>query len=245
MRWLRGWLRLLAALTHLAQALWVARELPQVDEAGRQRRIHWFATTSLRRLGVDIRIDGEVAPGPRLIVANHVSWLDVVAIHAAFPEAVFVSKTEVKRWPVIGWLVTVAGTLFIERERARDSIRVVHEMAAGLREGRTVAVFPEGTTSSGHELLPMHGGLLQAAISTGRPIQPIALRFSERGHAVSPSAAYIDEVTLVQSVWRVVCARELCVRVTVLAPLPTAGEAVDRRELSAQLRADLLRALHR
>lgn len=238
---LRGSVRLVQALSHLFVALWVARQIPRVDEAGRRSRIHWFATTGLRRAGITIEIRGSAASGPKLIVANHVSWLDIVAIHAVCPEARFVSKAEAKRWPVLGWLINVVGTLFIERERPRDSIRVVHEMASALRNQQTVAVFLEGTTSSGHVLLPFHGGLLQSAISTGQVVQPIALRYTEAGHAVSPSAAYFGEMNLVQSVWRVVCAKELRVRVTVLPAM--VAEGADRRELSQRLREDLLRAL--
>ncbi len=242
MRFLRGLWRLLAAFSHLFVALWVARQLRHVDEAGRRQRIHWFATTGLRRAGVRIDIRGQVDPDARLIVSNHVSWLDIVSIHAACPEARFVSKSDVKRWPVLGWLTTVVGTLFIQRERTRDSIRVVHEMASALRDGQTFAVFLEGTTSHGHDLLPFHAGLLQSAIATGVPVQPIALRFSERGHAVSPSAAYVDDVTLLRSVWRVVSAQDLCVQVTVLEPMPTAG--AERRELAQRLREELLRAMN-
>jgi 1-acyl-sn-glycerol-3-phosphate acyltransferase len=238
---LRGSVRLAKALSHLVVALWVARQIPRVDEAGRRSRIHWFATTGLRRAGITIETSGSMAPGPKLIVANHVSWLDIVAIHAACPEARFVSKADVKRWPVLGWLINVVGTLFIERDRPRDSIRVVHEMASALRNQQTVAVFLEGTTSSGHELLPFHAGLLQAAISTGQPVQPIALRYTEAGHTISPSAAYVGEMNLVHSVWRVVCAKDLSVRVTVLPAME--AEGADRRELSQQLRDDLLRAL--
>jgi 1-acyl-sn-glycerol-3-phosphate acyltransferase len=238
---LRGSVRLVTALSHLFVALWVARQIPRVDEAGRRSRIHWFATTGLQRAGITIEISGSVAPGAKLLVANHVSWLDIVAIHAACPEARFVSKAEARRWPVLGWLIKVVGTLFIERERPRDSIRVVHEMASALRNQQTVAVFLEGTTSSGHELLPFHAGLLQSAISTGQLVQPIALRYTEAGHAVSPSAAYFGETSLVQSVWRVVCAKDLHARVTVLPAMP--AEGAERRELSQRLREDLLRAL--
>ena len=92
----------------------------------------------------------------------------------------FVSKADVRHWPLLGWLVACGGTLFIERERKRDALRVVHQMAEALQAGETVAVFPEGTTSDGHGLLPFHANLLQAAIATETPVQPVALRYHRR-----------------------------------------------------------------
>ena len=125
--------------------------------------------------------------------------------------------------------------MFIERERKRDALRVVHAVAEALRAGQTVAVFPEGTTGEGAELLPFHANLLQAAIATASPIQPAVLRFADPAHRFSPAVAYVGDTTLLQSLWRVATARGLVVHVDLL---PSLGSAhADRRLLAESLRS--------
>jgi 1-acyl-sn-glycerol-3-phosphate acyltransferase len=143
---------------------------------------------------------------------------------------------------LLGWLIRGAGTLFIERERKRDAVRVVHAMAEALRDGDTVAVFPEGTTGTGPELLPFHANLLQAAIATGTPVQPVVLRFADALQPFSPAVVYVGETTLLQSIWRVVSARGLRAHVTLLPAVHPAG--FDRRALAEHLRASMESRLH-
>jgi len=236
--------RLLLICLHLVHGLAVIRlRFAQLDDAGRHARIQWWSATLLRRLGITLTVQGTPRPGATLLVANHVSWLDVAAIHAAAPRARFVSKSDVRHWPVVGRLVTGAGTLFIERESRRDALRVVHQMADALRAGDMVAVFPEGTTGPGRELLPFHANLLQAAIVADIPVQPVALRFHQPGRAFSPAAEFLGETTLVQSMWRVAGAQGLCVEVTLLDPGRTTH--ADRRALAAHLRERIGEALAR
>ncbi len=141
-----------------------------------------WARRMLEVLGIALQVRGQPPlRGPMLLVANHISWLDILVLHAA-RHCRFVSKADVKRWPLIGALATGAGTLYIERESRRDAMRVVHHMAASLRSGDIVAVFPEGTTSDGMTLLPFHANLVQAAISAQAPVQPVALQFVEAAH---------------------------------------------------------------
>jgi 1-acyl-sn-glycerol-3-phosphate acyltransferase len=185
-------------------------------------------------MGLTLQVSGTPRPGATLLVANHVSWLDIAAIHAAAPHARFVSKADVLRWPLLGWLIRNAGTLFIERERKRDAIRVVHAMAESLRAGQTVAVFPEGTTGLGPDLLPFHANLLQAAVSTGTPVQPVALRFYSDRESYSSEVTFVGETTLLQSIWRIASSQGLGVQVQLLAPVGT--EEADRRRLADQLR---------
>jgi 1-acyl-sn-glycerol-3-phosphate acyltransferase len=137
-----------------------------------------------------------------LLVANHISWLDIVVMHAA-RYCRFVSKADVRRWPLIGILATGGGTIYIERNSRRDALRVVHRMAESLKRGEVVAVFPEGTTSDGVDLLPFHGNLIQAAISADVPVQPVALRFVDRVTGRdSPGPLYLGDDTLLASLWR-------------------------------------------
>ncbi len=239
--WLGAW-RLLRVLIHVLHGTWVAaREFGGATEATRAAHIQWWSAKLLRVLGVRLTVGGRFQPVPQLLVANHVSWLDIIAVHAVCPQARFVSKADVKAWPLLGWLIGSAGTLFIERENKRDALRVVHQMAAALQAGDTVAVFPEGTTGDGYELLPFHANLLQAAIASGVPVQPLALRFSEPGHAVSPRAAFVGDTSLLQSLWWIASARGLQVRVDVLALHPTEGQ--DRRALGQALRTVIAASL--
>ena len=211
----------------------MALRFPSLDAAGRQARIQWWSAGLLRAVGVGLQVRGTPRPGATLLVANHVSWLDIAALHAAVPQARFVSKADVRRWPLLGWLVAGAGTLFIERERKRDALRVVHAMADALRAGETVAVFPEGTIGPGPALLPFHANLLQAAIATATPIQPAVLRFADVQQRFSPAVQFVGETTLLQSLWRVATARGLVAHVDLLPPQGSAH--ADRRALAEHL----------
>jgi 1-acyl-sn-glycerol-3-phosphate acyltransferase len=219
----------------------VLARFPSLDVKARQVRIQWWSAKLLRVLGLTLRSKGTPRPGAKLLVANHVSWLDIAAIHAVIPEARFVSKSDVRHWPLVGRLVAGAGTLFIEREKKRDALRVVHQMAEALQAGDTVAVFPEGTTGDGRTLLPFHANLLQAAIATACPVQPVVLNFFDAAHAVSPVVEFLGETTLAQSLWRIAGARGLGVEVRVL---PAEGSAhADRRALAAHLHDSIGKAL--
>ncbi|RZS54658.1 lysophospholipid acyltransferase family protein [Sphaerotilus mobilis] len=240
MRHLIGAWRLLRTFAHVLHGTWVVwREFGAASEATRCAHIQWWSAKLLQVLGVRLQPMGRFEGGPQLIVANHISWLDIAAIHAVCPQARFVSKSDVKEWPLLGWLIGSAGTLFIERASKRDALRVVHQMAAALQAGDTVAVFPEGTTGTGHTLLPFHANLLQAVLPGATPVQPVVLRYAEPGHAVSPAVAFVGDTTLVGSIWAVVCARGLSVEVEVLARQPSAG--LDRRAVS-QLVSDQIAA---
>jgi 1-acyl-sn-glycerol-3-phosphate acyltransferase len=238
----RAVVRLARALGHglhgLAVVLFV---FPSLDAAARRERIRWWAAKMLRVLGIALASEGAPARGASLLVANHVSWLDIMAVHAIVPEARFVSKADVKGWPLVAQLVDAGGTLYLERERKRDALRVVHDVADALGAGQVVAIFPEGTTSTGHGLLPFHANLLQAAIATSTPVQPLALRFSDATHAVSEAVEFVGNTSLLQSLWGSARGDAVTVRLTFLPPRPSSG--VDRRELAAQLRGDIAAAL--
>ena len=235
--------RLARTIVHVLHGMAImAIRFPSLDARGRQERVRWWSRKLIRLLGIELETRGlQPSPGATLIVANHISWLDVAAIHAVAPHARFVSKSDVRHWPLVGLMVAGAGTLFIERERKRDAMRVVHQMAQALEAGDTVAVFPEGTTGDGAKLLPFHANLLQAAIGTSTPIQPIALRYSEPGHEVSPSVDFVGEMTLAENLWNLARAKGVRVSVEVLAPQASAH--ADRRRLAAHVREVIGQAL--
>jgi 1-acyl-sn-glycerol-3-phosphate acyltransferase len=138
-------------------------------------------------------------------------------------------------------LVDAARTIYLQRRRKRDLWRVVHAVAQALREGDSVAVFPEGVVSDGHELLPFHGNLLEAALRTRTPIQPVALRYAEGAGTTSAAACFTGSVSLWQSLWRIAAADSLVLHMHVL-PLLVEPEP-NRRVLAPRLRSDIERAI--
>jgi 1-acyl-sn-glycerol-3-phosphate acyltransferase len=215
---------------------------PRLSQPQREMRVQLWARGMLERLGVELTVVG--APprtGPVLLVANHVSFLDIVVVHAAC-YCRFVAKANVSRWPLIGTLATGAGTLYLVRESRRDAMRVVHAMVEALGKGDVLALFPEGTTGDGSTVLPFRAGLIQAALAAGAPVQPVALRFAE-GSANTPSraATYIGDESLVGSIWRALRARSL--HAVIGFGVPQTARGRDRRAWARDLHAQVA-AMH-
>lgn len=169
-----------------------------------------------------------------LIVTNHISWLDVFVLNAVAPMR-FVAKSEVRRWPFIGWLCVRAQTLFIERGSARAAARINAQLAALLQQGTCLAVFPEGTTTDGAQVAHFHASLLQPAIDAGAQLHPVALRYEDECGARSTAAAYCGELSFGASLWNILVEPQLQVRLIATPPLPAA--AYERRELTQLARA--------
>ena len=237
MKSLRAFVRLGHALVH-ALGGWFTITLlfPRWSESRRQATVQAWARRMLQILGIPLQVEGRPpVHGPVLLVANHISWLDILVMHAA-RHCRFVSKSDVKHWPLIGTLATGGGTLYIEREKRRDAMRVVHHMAESLKSGEIVAVFPEGTTGDGVSLLPFHGNLIQAAISADVPVQPVGLRFVDRRTGEdSDGPLYLGDDTLLSSLWRTLAGRPFVAQVR-FGELQRA-EGRDRRAWAHDLRA--------
>jgi len=233
---LLGAWRLVRVLAHAALGwLTIALVFPRLPQAQRDMRVQRWAAQALRILGIALELRGTApAAGPVLLVANHISWLDIIVMHAA-RHCRFVGKSELRHWPLIGLLTTGAGTLFIERASRKDAMRVVHRMVDSLKAGDVVAVFPEGTTSDGTALLPFHANLVQAAISAGAPVQPVALSYVDAASGrTSFAPCYIDDDTFVGSIWRTVSTIGMAARVNYGTPQVADGR--DRRAWAAALR---------
>ena len=208
MKQLRAVWRLLRLVGHIAQGLWVvALRFPTLSPDQQHARVQVWSQQLLALAGVHLRVVGQPPlTGPVMLVANHISWLDIPVMHAA-RHCRFVSKSDVKGWPLIGTLATAAGTLYIERSSRRDALRMVRSMQEALERGEVLAVFPEGTTGDGREMLPFHANLLQAAVAAQAPVQPVGLRFADKATgATSFAPSYIGDETLVGSIWRTLCA---------------------------------------
>lgn len=208
MRQLRGCWRLLRVFAHILAGLWiVAVRLPRLPQDQQNMHVQAWALALLRHVGITLKILGQPpVTGPVLLVANHISWLDIAVMHAA-RHCRFVSKADVKNWPLVGTLATAAGTLYLERTSRRGAVRMVALMEEALQQNEVLAVFPEGTTGDGRELLPFHANLLQAAVSANAPAQPVGLRFVDQASGqFSHAPSYFGDDTLIGSLWRTVCA---------------------------------------
>ena len=203
--------KLLHGLWHvLAGWYTIYFRFPQLSPQQREARVQVWAAQLLRIWDIGLEVRGQpVLTGPALMVCNHISWLDILVIHAT-RHCRFVSKSELREWPLIGTLATGAGTLYIERESRKDALRMVKEMARALMAGDVLAVFPEGTTGDGFDMLPFHANLIQSAIDADAPVQPLALQFVDsKTNEISMAARFVGDDTLVGSIWRTLNAKGL------------------------------------
>lgn len=231
---LRAALRLLCLSACLAAGLGAASLFGVLPAARRDALVRAWTRLLLRALGVRLRVTGAPATGPMLIVANHVSWLDVMAIAAVRP-ATFVCKSEIAAWPLVGWLLRRAGTVFIRRRSLRDLLRVNDELRARFARGEAVAAFPEGTTTDGSVVLPFRPALFQPAIERGLPVQPVALAYS------GAEAAYVGETSFATSLLSIALARGLEARISFLEPCAATGSG--RKHTARAARAAVSGAL--
>lgn len=210
-------------------------------------RAHARALLAALAVGLEVRGAGTAGrlsvPGPgerapaadrvpgTLIVLNHVSWLDIVALLAVEP-AVLLAKREVGHWPLVGGLARRAGTHFIDRTSPRQLPRTVRELSALLLAGRSVAVFPQATTWCTADQGGFRRATFQAALDAGAPVRPVTVDYAQQGRPTTV-AAFCGADTFAASLRRVVTARGLTARFTVHPALPTAGRGLDRRTLAA------------
>lgn len=226
---LRAAARLAGLGLHLILGLaTVALLFPWIPPKQRQRLKRRWSRRLLSVLGVELRVAGGSPQG--LLVANHISFLDIFVINAVKPVA-FVSKDEVRRWPLIGWLATRADTIFLERGSRSAAQRARAALVERLAAGDRAAIFPEGTTTNGEKVLPFHGALFQAAIDAGAPVTPLALRYFDASGKLSHAPAYIDDITLWQCLVAIARADGLVAEVDILEPIPSL--IADRRHLAA------------
>ncbi len=203
----------------------------RMDRAARDRQLLAWAGKLMRILNITLRVSGAPPEGGAVLVANHVSWLDIHVLHSLLPVR-FISKAEVRDWPLLGQLAKASGTLFITREKKSDAIRVNQEMAAELEAGECLAFFPEGTTSDGQGMNAFFPSLFQPAVDAGCPVIPAAIRYRALSGAPCLEAAYHGEMTLLASFWRIAKLPGLLVEVTFLPALQNNGK--HRRELAKQ-----------
>jgi 1-acyl-sn-glycerol-3-phosphate acyltransferase len=236
MRTLRAVWKILRGLWHLLAGLWtIYMRFPRLATEQREMQVQAWSLQFLALWGIHLRVIGQpVVSGPALLVSNHISWLDILVIHAA-RYCRFVSKSDVRDWPLVGALATGSGTLYIERSSRKDALRMVGDMADALKDGDVLAVFPEGTTSDGLSLLPFHANLIQSAIAAEAPVQPMSLQFIDaRTGELSLAPCYIGDDTLLGSIWRTLRSDSITAVVSFGAPQHADGR--DRRQWAHDLR---------
>jgi 1-acyl-sn-glycerol-3-phosphate acyltransferase len=242
--WLRA-ARIARLVVHLVRGMLIAGLVfPRISEARRREHVRRWSRQLLDILAVRLHV---VPPGAAsrhppvrtMLVSNHVSWVDVFAIDAVMP-ARFVAKSEVARWPFVGWLATRVGTLYVRRARRNDTARVNRDVRDALQRGDLVAVFPEGTTTDGSRLLKFHSSLLQPAVAENAAILPVALSYWRRDGSRCTELAYDGRWSLWDTVRRMVRLTEI--RCT-FAVLPVLEPQPHRRELAAAARSAIAAAL--
>ena len=224
-------------ITGLAFAFWVA--IDNDRRITRERLAQIWSRRLLAIFRIRLKVEGVPMRGAHMTVANHVSWLDIPVLAALEPTR-FVSKSEVRDWPIAGWLARAAGTFFIRRGKG-GAAPLLERLTPHLRAGGMVVLFPEGTTTDGRSVRPFHPRLLSAAIEANVPLQPVTLHYglSRDGENVAP---FIDDESLVPHVARLLRTPWLTVRVLYgppLRPSPEMTRDALAQEAEAYVRAAL------
>ena len=213
----------------------VALAFPSLAQTQRSWIVRHWTRAMLSILGIRLSIIGVPPVGMALIVANHVSWIDPFLLLACFPVH-FVAKAEIQHWPLLGWLVAKAGTVFIQRHRQRDLSRVAQIFVTHLHQGTAVGLFPESTTSDGTQLLPFKSALFEVAISTAADCYPVALRYD------NVAAIWIEDMGLLASIWRVMAQPHIAAKLILCPVIRFQGQR--RRELASASKAAIANALY-
>jgi 1-acyl-sn-glycerol-3-phosphate acyltransferase len=235
--------RLLRLAAALGRTCLEARRHAGAGGTARWRRaVERGSARMLSAIGVEVRVRGArpLLSGPVLLVANHVSWVDIQAL-GAVAGVRFVAKSEVRDWPIVGTMAARFGTIFHRRGHRRDAMRVKNLLAKLLVTGERIVVFPEGTTTDGGRLERFHAALLQAAIDAAIPVQPVAIRHLERDGTTSAAAAFIDDMTFADSLARILTRPAIVTELVFGPPIWAADKT--RRELADRCRAFIAGAL--
>lgn len=226
------WVRL---LTHVFVAvMMVGIAFPRVSPLRRAHLTGWWAKKLLRILNIVLSVHG-TRPSAQtrnlIIAANHVSWVDIFVISAAHP-ARFVAKSEIRDWPIAGWLSDKAGTIFIRRTRRSDTAKINDLMHAALSEGASIGLFPEGTTTKGDKLLKFHTSLFESAVVNSATLAPAAICYRSSDGERNDAVAFIGELSFAESVSLIIHQKAMIAEIT-FAPQIEAS-VLTRRELALQ-----------
>lgn len=234
--------RALCVVCHIVYGMLLAVPYPAFSRPMQRRLMrHWsHGLLDILRVGLETHGSHPPARQGRLFVANHISWLDAMTLAAAAP-AYFVAKSEVGNWPLLGWLCRRVDTLFIRRGVRRDTVNVNRQIAELLLKDECVVIFPEGTTTAGGAPGHFHSSLLQGAMDIGTAIQPVAIRYHDGNGGHNEDAAYVGDMTFVQSLWKILRSPSLHATIVYLPALPCEGKS--RRIVASQAQDAIRSAL--
>ena len=229
---------------HLLQGFLTALLLfPAISQSARNALSRSWSAKLLAILAIRLTVRGIIPQRSRkgiLFAANHISWLDIYLLNAVLPLR-FVSKAEVRSWPLIGFLAEKAGTLFIERTRRSDTGRANQEIESALRNGDHIALFPEGTTTDGSHIGHFHAPLLQPAIDADAPVQPVAIRYFRENGEIDTAPAYIGDLSFGDCLQQILCRPAIQAELHFAALVTPHGK--NRRELAGVLHNTVTNAL--
>lgn len=223
--------------------LLTAAVLPRQNPERRDRIIRRWSSGLLDLLEIRVIVEGE-KPGAKLrntlFVANHVSWVDIHALNSVCTTR-FIAKSEIRQWPLFGFLAERANTLFIERGKRHEAGRVVDNVKSALRAGDCICFFPEGTTTDGSTVGPFKSSLLQAAIEANAIVQPLSIHYPHENGDINREMAYWGEMNLLASMRQVIRQRRPEVILRFARPLAAGGQ--ERRQLTEDARLAIVRLL--
>jgi 1-acyl-sn-glycerol-3-phosphate acyltransferase len=226
-------------LCHAAVAAFLLRfAYPRISFDRRRALLRWWSAKMLRILNVSTSVTGAVPPpGERgsMIAANHISWLDIFLISSVRPTR-FIAKSEIRDWPLAGWIADKAGTLFIRRDQWRDTARMNATVRAALEQGDCVGLFPEGITTEGDRLLKFHSSLFEPAVANQAHVHPVAIRYEHPDGTLCREMSFIGERSFMESVALIIGQQSVVARVKVAAPVETGGATRREVMLSAETR---------
>lgn len=237
-------IRFVRVMLHLLEGLSICAFLFPFADAKQRARYNQKWSAGLLTI-LHVKIELQISPGidleaPGLVVANHVSWLDIFIINTVSP-CRFVAKADIRHWPVIGWLCEKGGTIFIARGKQREVRRVYEGLVDGLKTNERIAFFPEGTTAAQGALLPFHASLFEAAIEANRPVQPCALRYVDSRGNLHHAADFVGDMSFAESVLTIIRSGSMTAQLMVLPAIESTG--AHRRELAMAARDSIATTL--
>lgn len=229
--------RLFRVLLHVAAGVFTCGLIfPMLGAQKRSAFVRAWSKGLLALCKVKVRfIDqsgGQIADHA-LIIANHVSWLDIFVINS-WQACHFVAKSDIRSWPIAGWLSAQAGTIFLARGKQREVRRIYEGIVHQLQDNKRVAFFPESTTGAQGEILPFHANLFEAAIEAKVPIHPFAVRYLDQHGALLHAVEFLGETTFAESMHLILQAGEITAELIQLPHIATEG--AHRREVAQAAR---------
>ncbi len=204
---------------------------PGATQERRREIMRWWSTKLLRVLAIEVVVEGEPpsADAAAMMAPNHVSWIDTFAVCSVHPTR-FIAKSEIRDWPIAGWVALRSGTIFIRRAKRHDTARINEVVHAALEAGDSVGYFPEGTTSEGDRLGKFHSSLFEPAVANRAVVHPLAIRYEYPDGTLCRAMSFAGELTFVQSLGRVARQKRVVARLAFAAPIDPAG--LTRREVA-------------